>query len=57
MPVIDQTDGNGPWFSQLSVYFKHNAFPEVTLYFKDFRIGTTEAAAVPGVLARWISRG
>lgn len=46
MPVIDQTDGTGPWFSQLSVYFQHNAFHELTLYFKDFRIGTTEAAAV-----------
>lgn len=47
MPVIDQTDGTGPWFSQLSVYFQHNAFPQLTLYFKDFRIGRTEAAAVP----------
>jgi hypothetical protein len=47
MPVIDQTDGTGPWFSQLSVYFEHDVFPKLTLYFKDFRIGTTEAAAVP----------
>jgi hypothetical protein len=49
MPVIDQTDGTGPWYSQLSVYFQHNVFPKLTLYFKDFRIGTTEAAAVPGL--------
>ena len=48
MPVIDQGDDRGPWFSQLSVYFKHNAFPQVTIYFRDFRIATTEALAVAG---------
>ena len=47
MPVIDQSNGIGPWFSQLSVYFQHNAFSKLTLYFKDFRIGTSEAATVP----------
>lgn len=48
MPVLDQSNYRGPWFSQLSVYYKHNAFPQVTLYFKDFRIATTEALAVGG---------
>ena len=48
MPVIDQGDARGPWFSQLSVYFKHNSFRQVTIYFRDFRIATTEALAVAG---------
>lgn len=48
MPVIDASDGRGPWFSQLSVYMKHNSFRQVTVYFRDFRIATTEALAVAG---------
>jgi hypothetical protein len=48
MPVIDQTNYLGPWYSQLSVYYKHNTFPHVTLYFRAFRIATTEALAVSG---------
>jgi hypothetical protein len=48
MPVIDQTNSLGPWFSQLSVYYKRNTFPHITLYFRDFRIATTEALAVTG---------
>jgi hypothetical protein len=46
MPVIDQSDFRGPWFSQLSVYYQHNTYPQVTLYFRNFRIATTEALAV-----------
>ncbi len=46
MPVLDPGNYRGPWFSQLSVYYKHNAFPQVTVYFRDFRIATTEALAV-----------
>ncbi len=46
MPVLDQSDFRGPWFSQLSVYYKHNMVPQVTLYFRDFRIAKTEAVAV-----------
>jgi len=48
MPVIDQTDTRGPWFSQLAVYYKHGTFPQLTVYFRDFRIATTEALAVAG---------
>jgi hypothetical protein len=45
IPVIDATNYKGPWFSQLSVYYEHNAYPSLTVDFKNFRIGTTEAAA------------
>lgn len=47
MSVLDPSDDIGPWYSQLSVYYEHNTFPKLTIYFKDFRIATTEAAAVP----------
>ena len=46
MPVLDPGNYRGPWFSQLSVYYKHNSFPQVSVYFRDFRIATTEALAV-----------
>jgi len=48
LPVLDPTNDRGPWISQLSVYFKHNSFRQVTVYFRDFRIATTEALAVAG---------
>lgn len=48
MPVLDAGNAKGPWFSQLSVYFKHNSFHQVTVYFRSFRIATTEALAVAG---------
>lgn len=46
MPVIDASDSTGPWISQLCLYYQHNAFPDLTVYFKDFRLAKTEAAAV-----------
>ncbi len=48
MPVIDQTNYEGPWISQLALYYKHNLSPQLTLYFRDFRIAKTEALAVAG---------
>jgi hypothetical protein len=45
LPVMDQTNSDGPWESQLSAYFKLNEFAKVTIYFKDFRIATTQGAA------------
>ena len=48
MPVLDPGNSAGPWFSQLSLYYKHNAFRQVTAYFRGFRIATTEALAVAG---------
>jgi hypothetical protein len=45
MPVIDPTDSKGPWISQLSAYYKKDEFPDVTLYFRDFKIATTHALA------------
>ena len=48
MPVLDPGNAKGPWFSQLSVYYKHNSFRRVTVYFRSFRIASTEALAVGG---------
>lgn len=45
LPVIDTTDYEGPWASQLSVYYSLNTFAAVTIYFKNFKIGTSQAAA------------
>jgi hypothetical protein len=46
LPVIDPSNDTGPWFSQLSVYFRHNEFSHLRLYFRDFKIGSTERAVV-----------
>ncbi len=48
IPVLDPTNDQGPWISQLSDYFEHNTFRQVTIFFRDFRIATTEALAVSG---------
>jgi hypothetical protein len=45
IPVIDATDYLGPWASQLAVYYAHNQFPKLTIYFKAFAIGLSQAAA------------
>jgi Polysaccharide lyase len=45
IPVIDATNDTGPWESQLSVYMEHNVFSELTMYFKNFTIATTQALA------------
>jgi hypothetical protein len=45
LAVIDQSNAQGPWYSQLSVYYQHNEFPQLTAYFKDFKIATTQQAA------------
>jgi hypothetical protein len=45
IPVVDSTNNRGPWFSQLSVYYKYGAFAGLDAYFKDFKIGTTQVAA------------
>jgi Polysaccharide lyase len=45
IPVIDATNYEGPWFSQMSVYYEHNEFSSVNLDFKDFAIASTQTAA------------
>jgi len=45
IPVLDETDDKGPWYAQLSVYYEYGEYPSVTLYFKNFRIASTLAAA------------
>ena len=44
MSTIDAGSSNGPWYSQLSVYYKAGEYTQATLYFKGFKIGTTQAA-------------
>jgi Polysaccharide lyase len=43
--VIDPSDYEGPWTSQLSVYYGLNQFSQLTIYYKNFKIATTQAAA------------
>jgi hypothetical protein len=45
MPLVDPTNDVGPWYSQLSVYYKLNEFSALTIDFKDFKIATTQTAA------------
>jgi Polysaccharide lyase len=59
IPVIDASNYIGPWFSQLSVYMALNEFSEVTMYFKNFAIATTQAAAeqAPASIQRRLRTG
>jgi hypothetical protein len=43
--VIDPSDDEGPWFSDLQDYYKHDMTPSATVYFKDFKIAATRVAA------------
>jgi hypothetical protein len=45
LPVIDPTDNVGPWASQLQVYYQANMLTSATIYFKNFKIATTQLAA------------
>jgi hypothetical protein len=44
LPVIDPTDNVGPWASQLQVYYQANMLSSATVYFKNFKIATTQQA-------------
>jgi hypothetical protein len=48
IPVIDATDYQGPWISQLSVYYRHNQFSQLTVYFRKFRIARSKMVAEGG---------
>ena len=43
--MLDATDSKGPWYSQEQVYYQHGAYPSATIDFKNYAIGTTQAAA------------
>jgi hypothetical protein len=45
MDVEDSTNDGGAWAAQLSAYYKLNEYSSVTIYYKDFKIATTQAAA------------
>jgi hypothetical protein len=44
-PVVDQSNFVGPWVSQISAYYGLGEFPQVTMFFKNFVIGTSKGAA------------
>lgn len=43
--VLDGANSQGPWFAALNVYYQHDQFPQATVFFRDFKIATTEASA------------
>jgi Polysaccharide lyase len=45
LAMLDRTDSSGPWFSDEQVYFQHGAYQSASMDFKNYKIGTTQAAA------------
>ncbi len=43
--MLDATDSQGPWYSQEQVYYQHGAYSSATIDFKNYAVGTTQAAA------------
>jgi hypothetical protein len=48
LATLDSSDYKGPWYSQEQVYFQHNAYQSATIDFKNYAVGTTQAAAESG---------
>jgi hypothetical protein len=42
LPVIDASDDQGPWMSQLSVYYSEGLANVITLFYRHFTIATTQ---------------
>jgi hypothetical protein len=47
MQTVDGSNGAGPNYSKLQLYYNDDAWPEATVYFADHRIGTTFDAVAP----------
>jgi hypothetical protein len=45
MATKDASNYEGPWSAQLAVYYELDKFSDLTVYFKNFKIATTQAAA------------
>jgi hypothetical protein len=43
--MIDATDNKGPWEAQEQLYYQLNAMPSAQIYFKNYKIATTQLAA------------
>jgi hypothetical protein len=43
--MLDSSDSQGPWFSQEQLYYQLGALPSAQVYFKNYQVGTTQAAA------------
>ena len=43
--MIDSSDSKGPYYSQEQLYYQLGILPQATVYFKDYQVGTTLAAA------------
>jgi len=50
--LVDATNDGGPNSARLSVYYLAGAFPMLTAYFADFRVGLTRAQVEPQTSAR-----
>lgn len=43
--LLDATDDTGPWMSDEQLYYQLGMFPSASVYFKNYKIATTQAAA------------
>jgi hypothetical protein len=43
--MIDSTDNKGPWGPQEQLYYRLNAMPSASIYFKNYKIASTQALA------------
>jgi|SRR5579863_1128797 len=43
--LIDASDSTGPWMSDEQLYYQLGMLPSATVYFKNYKIATTQAAA------------
>ena len=43
--MIDKSDATGPWCSQEQLYYQLGILPSASVYFKNYQVGATQAAA------------
>lgn len=43
--LLDPTDSKGPWMSQEQLYYQLGLYPSASVYFKNYKVATTQAAA------------
>lgn len=45
LAMIDGSDNQGPWFSDLQLYYQHNMMATANVFFKNYKVATTQTAA------------
>jgi hypothetical protein len=45
LAMIDASDSQGPWYSQEQLYYQLGTYQQATVDFKNYAVGTTQAAA------------